>query len=209
MKEFSFDEGLSRLQRVIDHMLDKNHTITLGIAGGSASGKSYFARLLCDIYTGHASHLPLDDYYLDSTHRSSSLGNNYDHPESFDLSLLAEHLHLLKAGRSIKKPIYRYTGKREGYELFYPQSLIVLDGLYSLQSSLLPCLDLKIFVEAPEEMRLERRLHRDIKERGKSSKITRKRWIETVEPMYKEYVLPQKRDAQLVILNSEYKPEAL
>jgi len=189
-------------QKDIGHMRDTTPLITVAIAGGSASGKSHLARLLCEMYNGHASHLPLDDYYLNESERPEHLGDNYDHPACFDFPLLAEHLHLLKAGKSIEKPIYHYTGKREGYELFFPQPLIVLEGLYSLHESLLSRLDLKIFIEAPEKVRLERRLLRDIHERGKSFEGTKRRWIRTVEPMYQRYVLPQKKYAQFILLNS-------
>lgn len=157
MKALNFEEGVKNITRMVKSFSSVEQTTIVAIAGGSASGKSHLAQHLCNAHK-FSSSLSLDDYYLDDGQRPASLGDNYDHPECFDFTLLSEHLHMLRNGENIHKPIYKYNGKRGGYEIFQHQPLIILEGLYTLSPVLHDSLSLRVFIQASEHIRLERRL---------------------------------------------------
>ncbi|MBS3159625.1 uridine kinase [Candidatus Woesearchaeota archaeon] len=186
----------------------------LGVAGGSASGKSYLVDELHRV-VNDSKILQMDDYYKGSSVilrekkiKGDSNDVNFDEPSAIDIDLLVEHLSLLKNGLKIKKPIYNFKRhERCDAEDYEPSKVIFLDGLFALNPALIRFLDLKIFMYAPAFVRYIRRADRDFRERGRTSDEIKYRWTTTVEPMYKLHIASQKDIADLVLSNIDYLPE--
>ncbi len=180
--------------------------ILIGIAGGSASGKSSIAQRLKEEFslTNSVVIIRQDDYYKDQTHLSMEerVKTNYDHPFAFDNDLLIQHLHELMEGNSIEKPIYDYTvhNRSEVTETVKPCDVIVLEGLFVLESEKLrELLDMKIFVDTDADIRFIRRMVRDVKERGRSLDSVVSQYTTTVRVMHDLFIEPSKRYANLII----------
>lgn len=177
----------------------------IGVAGGSGSGKTTFARKL---YAQLGSELSIileqDSYYKDQSEKfkrdPSSV--NFDHPEALDFDLLSQHLQTLKAGKSIQRPQYDFvTHTRSSQSLTVdPRPIIILDGIliYS-HKGVAAEVDLKFFLDAPEHLRFERRLRRDTQERGRTREDVHRQFYEQVKPMHDLFVEPSKALADYVI----------
>ena len=164
--------------------------IVIGIAGGSCSGKSY----LSNIIPGKVLHL--DDYYRENPPRDG----NFDHPSRIRFNLLMKHIQQLKKNKSIEKPFYNFVNhKVDHYEKFLSDKIIIVEGIHALNKKLVKFYDLKVFVDAPEKIRLKRRIRRDMKERGRTKKNIIKQWNYSVVPMYKKFILPTKENADFVV----------
>lgn len=166
--------------------------VVVAVAGGSCSGKTVFSSMLCKKYS--AAILNMDDYY-----KGGSPDSNFDVPKALDLTLLRKHLADLSKGKTIRKPIYDFTThRRKGYVKFSPSRIIILEGLFALHRSLRS--DLKIFVLSSAKNRTERRLKRDMTERGrtKESILTQ---LKVVNKMYIKHVLPTKKYADIIVRN--------
>jgi uridine kinase len=177
----------------------------IGVSGGSGSGKTYFAkelqRLLGDAV---CSIIYQDNYYIDQSHRFDGDGGsvNFDHPNSLDFDLLAEGLFHLKNGKSIEVPIYEFaTHKRIDKTInCSPRKIILVDGILILDSAVVRAqLDEAIFFDTPEELRYQRRLDRDVKERGRTPEGVKKQFDLQVRPMHDQFVQPSKDHAQTVV----------
>lgn len=180
--------------------------VIIGIAGGTASGKTTLARKLFETKDafGKVSLLRLDDYYKDRSHlKSEDRDNiNYDHPDSFDVALLLTHLNDLKAGKTIKKPIYDFEThtRLNEYELLNSNDVIILEGIMIFAiKEILQSLDIKIYIDTPDDIRFIRRLKRDSLERNRSLDHIIKQYLETVRPMHLQFVEPSKRYADIII----------
>ena len=180
--------------------------ILIGIAGGSASGKSSIAARLKEEFslTNSVVIIRQDDYYKDQTHLTMEerVKTNYDHPFAFDNDLLIEHLHKLLNGESIEKPTYDYTvhNRSDVTETVTPCDVIVLEGLFVLESEKLrDLLDMKIFVDTDADIRFIRRMIRDVKERGRSLDSVVSQYTTTVRVMHDLFIEPSKRYANLII----------
>jgi uridine kinase len=179
----------------------------IGVSGGSGSGKTTFARLLAQARAGCVI-LSQDHYYIDqSAHfRGDGENVNFDHPDAIDFPLLAQHLAMLKQGAAVEVPNYDFvthTRKRET-EHFKPYPVIVLDGTLILsQPAIREHLDASIFIDAPEAIRLERRIHRDTTERGRTLEGIMKQFTRQVKPMHDQFVEPSKTHANHVISGVE------
>ena len=180
--------------------------ILIGIAGGSASGKSSIAQRLKNEYslTNSVVIIRQDDYYKDQSHLTmeARVKTNYDHPLAFDNELLIQHLNALMNGETIEKPIYDYTvhNRSEITETIKPCDVIVLEGLFVLESeSLRDLLDMKIFVDTDADIRFIRRMVRDVKERGRSLDSVVSQYTTTVRVMHDLFIEPSKRYANLII----------
>jgi uridine kinase len=175
--------------------------IIVAIAGGSGSGKTTLARKIRqNLGQDKCSILSQDHYYHDQSHKFDGDGGsvNFDHPSSLDFDLLAEHLGQLKKGLSIQVPVYDFVTHRrkKEYELMFPSSVIVLDGtLLFSQPKILEKLDYKLFVDVPESVRFERRLKRDVQERGRTPDGVRKQFESQVKPMHDQFIEPSKKFA--------------
>jgi|SRR3989338_5413658 len=166
--------------------------IIIAVAGGSCSGKTTFSRMISEKYG--AAILNMDDYYKGGNPKS-----NFDVPRALDMALLRKHLAVLRAGKSIRKPVYDFAvHRRTGYEKFKPTKILILEGIFALHGSLKD--DLKVFVSATAKDRTERRIKRDIAERGRTrSSIIGQ--LKVVNRMYAKHVLPTKKFADIVVSN--------
>jgi uridine kinase len=177
----------------------------VGVAGGSGSGKTYFAReLQRKLGIDNCSILYQDNYYIDQSHRFDGDGGsvNFDHPDSLEFTLLAKHLSKLKKGESVEVPLYEFaTHKRLEKTLpFKPSKIILVDGILILNSpEVREQLDEAIFFDTPEELRFERRLHRDVNERGRTPEGVRKQFELQVRPMHNQFVEPSKKFAHTIV----------
>lgn len=179
--------------------------VVLGIAGGTGSGKTTVARALVDrIGPDQVAYLEHDNYYRDLSHLSFDERSqvNFDHPDSFDTELLVKHIDLLKQGSSIDKPVYSYKNHERTSEVIPVQSqpLIIVEGILVLENPQLRSLmDVKLFVDTEDDIRLMRRLRRDIAERGRSLERVLGQYEATVRPMHLTFVLPSRRYADVIV----------
>ncbi len=183
--------------------------LIIGIAGGSGSGKSTLAKNLLAALDG-ALLITHDDYYKEENPASSDF--NYDHPSAFDNKLLFSHLSALRAGKSVDSPIYDYTAHKRSKitRRVLPCPVIILEGILVLENDRLRELfDLKIFVDTPEDQRLERRIRRDVKKRGRSPESVLLQFERTVKPMHDLYVEPSKKFADHIVKGGGKDPEVI
>ncbi len=180
--------------------------VIIGIAGGSASGKTSVAEILRDAYAGNKSVVIIrqDDYYKDQSHMefSERLKTNYDHPFAFDNYLLIKQLDELIAGNKIDKPTYDYVHhtRSDITEEISPADVIVLEGLFVLQDEAIrKKLDMKIYIDTDADIRFIRRLKRDVKERGRTLENVCDQYMTTVRVMHNAFVEPSKKYADIII----------
>jgi len=180
----------------------------IGICGGSASGKTTLACLLQEkIGRDACAIIYMDDFYIDFVRRGYDPSEiNYDHPDSIDMETLHETLVELTHGNDVHIPVYDFkTHKRLNNTIgirAYPR--IILDGLFLFNiPELKKCFSLKIFVDTPDEIRLQRRIERDMQERGRSEESVKSRFLETVLPMHYKFVLENRELADVVILGDQ------
>jgi uridine kinase len=178
--------------------------IFIGIGGGSGSGKSTLADRLIMALGPDAILVSEDSYYKDLSHLPFEKRNktNFDHPDSIEFSLLAQHLQELRLGHSIKKPTYDFRIHSRSNQLVTvdPAPVVIVEGILLLAiPEIREQLDLKIFVDVDDDIRLLRRLERDMTERGRSFEMTRDQYLETVRPMYKAFVDPSKQYANIIV----------
>jgi uridine kinase len=189
--------------------------IVLGIAGGTGSGKTTVATQLLDaLGPGVGILLDIDAYYLDlkDLPRSVLGQRNFDCPESLDLALLTRHIHELREGRPIAKPVYSFPEhmRLDRTEPVSPAPLVVLEGILTLaHPPLLPLLDYKIYVEAPADVRFIRRLTRDIAERGRQVDWVIRQYLETVRPMHDLHIEPSRAHADLIVPHTQLNSQAI
>lgn len=181
----------------------------IGIAGGTGAGKSTVVRALIGRFGGVC--VELDSYYLDrSTTRLEERSSiNYDEPAAIDLALLIDHVQRLAAGEAVPKPRYSFhTHTRIGIETVPSAPLILVDGLFTLWwGELRTLFDLSVFVDAPADLRLLRRIQRDVTERGRSVGSVLTQYMRTVRPMHERYVEPTRAYADLVVANDGHAQE--
>ena len=184
------------------------NTTVLGIAGGTGSGKTYATKNLLNEYP-QCSILPIsmDSYYKDLSHINykERIEQNFDHPDSIDVNLLEKHLGIASKGDKINVPIYDFNNHvRLGETISISNAkIIIVEGIFALHFSQLRKLyTLKIFMDTPENIRLERRLVRDVRERGRTIKSIKDQYSSTVLPMHDKYVESSKIFSDLM-LNGE------
>ena len=189
-------------------MLLRKKPVLIGIAGGSASGKTTIARLIADHFSeaNRVIIIKEDDYYKEQFNMTYEERSkiNYDHPFAFDTELLHRHLQLLIDGEEIQKPIYDYTihNRSKETEIVHPADVIILEGLFVLENKeTRSLLDIKIFCDSPADVRFNRRLLRDVKERGRQLDNIVEQYLNTVRVMHEEFVEPSKRYADLIVPN--------
>lgn len=177
----------------------------IGIAGGTGSGKTTLARALTSaIPTEHVTTLEHDHYYRDRSDLPPDERTqlNYDHPESLETFLLVEHLKALKAGQTIEMPQYDFVthSRRPERVKLAPTAIIVVEGiLVFVDAALREQMDVKLFVDTDADIRVMRRVRRDIEQRGRTFQSVREQYYRTVRPMHLAFVEPSKRWADLSI----------
>ncbi|WP_434748435.1 uridine kinase [Paenibacillus amylolyticus] len=180
--------------------------LIIGIAGGTGSGKTTVARSVIErLGSAKVTFISQDNYYKDQSDLTPEQRRltNYDHPFAFDNDLLIEHLTLLKKGHAAYAPVYDFTidnrAVGETIELA-PNHIIIVEGLHVLiDEHLRTLLDIKVFVDTDSDVRILRRVLRDMEERGRSIQSVYKQYLETVKPMHDAFIEPSKKYADIII----------
>lgn len=178
--------------------------LIIGVAGGTGSGKTTVARHVASALSGaKVAFLDMDAYYRDRALSHEELRHlNWDHPDAFDLELLATQLEQLAAGQAIEKPVYDFVSHRRkaAAQRIEPADVIVIDGILLLvEERIRTSIDIKVFVDTDADIRLVRRIRRDTIERGRPIAEILDQYISTVQPMHLQFVEPSKRYADLII----------
>jgi uridine kinase len=180
-----------------------HQTIVIGISGGSGSGKTRLTQQFKHICPKSVCLFDLDGYYKELDY-VNGLDYTHDNPDSIDLFEATSHLKQLKAGKTVQVPIYNFAShSRQGYRVCEPAAIIVVEGIFSFASpQLLQEFDLKVWVEAMEEIRYQRRLKRDVEERGREMQEVVQRNSQNVIPGYELFIEPTKKAADITIHNN-------
>ncbi len=191
------------------------HVLIIGIAGGTGSGKTTVADRIIERVGAHRIALiPHDLYYRDLSHMplSERRQQNFDHPDSLETDLLVAHLRALRAGEAIQMPLYDFATyqRRSATTLVSPHKVIIVEGiLIFADKALRDMMDIKIFVDADADVRLLRRVKRDIGERSRTIDNVIEQYERTVRPMHLEFVEPSKRYADVIVPGGGYNTIAL
>ncbi len=183
----------------------RNNTMIIGIAGPSASGKSLLAKtIVSELGSDQVVVITEDSYYKDRSNISfeERAGINYDHPDSFDHELFSEHLSILQNGGTVQVPVYDFTQhiRSQSVREVGRHTIIVLEGiLLFVDEALRNLMDIRIFMDTSLDICLLRRLQRDIVERQRSFESVLQQYIDTVRPMYFQFVEPSKRHADIIV----------
>ena len=190
-----------------------NHILTVGIAGGSGSGKTTLTHVIAQRFPNHTTILNHDDYYKahDSLTYEERAALNYDEPDAFDNDLFCEHLKKLRRGHDIDCPVYDYSEHNRTAETrrLPARPLVLVDGILILSDpKICDLLDLRVFVDTDADIRILRRLARDVSERGRTIDSVIEQYQNTVKPMHEKYVEPSKHKANIIVPEGGENPVA-
>jgi uridine kinase len=177
----------------------------IGICGGTGSGKTTVAnRILASVNKSEVGFLQQDSYYRNIDELPLDLRQmvNFDHPDAIDNDLLVEHLRALKKGEAVELPVYDFKSNTRSAETLHlePPAIIIIEGILIFADERLRAeMDLKVFVDTPDDIRFIRRLKRDIAERGRTVESVCEQYENTVRPMHMQFVEPSKRHADVII----------
>lgn len=188
--------------------------LVIGIAGGSGSGKTTLTNQIAAQFLEQVTVIKHDNYYkshddMDYDERSRL---NYAHPNAFDTELMIEHLKALKKGESIECPIYDYTihNRSKDTITIVPNKVIIVEGILIFENKdLCDLMDIRIFVDTDADLRIIRRIQRDVMERARSLESVINQYIETVKPMHEQYVEPSKKNANVIVPEGGYNQAAM
>ncbi|MBQ9510834.1 MAG: uridine kinase [Clostridia bacterium] len=183
--------------------------LTVGIAGGSGSGKSTITDILRKRFSNSVAVINHDDYYkahhnLSYEERSKT---NYDSPDAFDTSLMVEHLHKLQNFEAVDCPVYDYMihDRSDKTRRIEPAEVLLIDGILVLaEPELRECMDIKLFVDTDADIRILRRIKRDVQQRKRTLDSVINQYLTTVKPMHEAYVEPSKKFADIIIPEGGY-----
>ena len=189
-------------------------TMIIGIAGGTGSGKTTLTRRLKERFGGHVSVLYHDNYYKqhDDMPFEERCKLNYDHPDAFDTDRMIRDIRPLRWGETIHCPTYDYTAHNRSAETVEvrPTKVILIEGILIFENKeLRDLMDIKIFVDTDADVRILRRILRDVKERGRSLDSVVEQYLTTVKPMHEQFVEPSKRCADIIVLEGGHNIVAL
>ena len=176
----------------------------IGVAGGTCSGKTTLSEQLAVLAGGqHLALIKLDSYYRENHHLPlrEREAINYDHPDAFDWDLLNDHIAALSAGATVPVPVYDFPNHDRGHEvrLVQPASIVVLEGILVLwEPRLRERFDLRVYVDTDADLRLIRRLRRDVAERGRTTDSIIEQYLATVRPAHDQFIEPSKRYADVI-----------
>lgn len=185
--------------------MPKNKPILIGVTGGSGSGKTSVSRAIFNHFPDHSIMMvEQDSYYKDQSDLSfeERLGTNYDHPFAFDTDLLIEHLQKLQNYEAIDKPVYDYVAHTRSTATIRqePKEVIILEGILILEDERLrDLMDIKIYVDTDDDIRIIRRIKRDMEERGRTLDSVIEQYLSVVKPMYHQFIEPTKRYADIIV----------
>jgi len=183
---------------------DSPKPFVIGVAGGTCSGKTTVAERLVDMVgSSHLALIRQDSYYVDRTHQpfDERARANYDHPDAFDWALMNEHLSRLLAGDTVPVPLYDYADHNRSREvqMVAPARIVVFEGILALYDpGLRDLFDLKVFVDTDADVRLIRRLQRDVRDRGRTPDSIMAQYMATVRPSHMQFIEPSKRHADVI-----------
>lgn len=186
-------------------MNTQHKPVIIGVAGGSGSGKTTVCNKIYDYFSGKSIvMIEHDSYYRDQSDIpfEQRLETNYDHPFAFDTDLLVEHLIKLQNNESIEVPVYDYTRHTRSDETIHvkPQDVIIVEGILILEDKRLrDLMDIKIYVDTAADLRIIRRIERDIKERGRALDNVIDQYLSVVREMHEQFVEPSKKYADIII----------
>ncbi|ALV20870.1 MAG: uridine kinase [Carnobacterium sp.] len=186
-------------------MSNKNKPIVIGVTGGSGSGKTSVSRAIYNHFSGHSIlMLEQDFYYKDQSNLSfeERLKTNYDHPFAFDTDLLIDHLKDLICYQPIEKPVYDYEAHTRSSQVIIqePKEVIILEGILILEDKRLrDLMDIKVYVDTDDDIRIIRRIKRDIEERGRTLDSVIEQYLTVVKPMHNQFIEPSKKHADIII----------
>ena len=179
--------------------------IIIGVTGGSGSGKTSVSRAIFDQLHGHSLMMLQEDSYYksqDDVPFEERTKVNYDHPNAFDTDLLIEQLEDLLNWKTIEIPVFDYAAHTRSKEVVVqePREVIIVEGILTLNDARLrDLMDIKIFVDTDDDIRIIRRIQRDIEERGRTLQSVIDQYLETVKPMYHQFIEPSKRYADIIV----------
>lgn len=178
--------------------------LVVGVAGGTGSGKTTLTKRLLERFSGEASVVYHDNYYKahDELSYEKRCLLNYDHPHAFDNDLMVEQLKALIAGDSVECPVYDFADHNRSSKTVRidPAPIILVEGiLIYAEPELCKLMDIKLFVDTDADVRILRRIKRDVVERGRTLESVEQQYLTTVKPMHELYVEPSKRNADLII----------
>lgn len=185
--------------------MTKSKPIVIGVTGGSGSGKTSVSRAIFNHFPDHSiMMLEHDSYYKDQSHLSfeERLNTNYDHPFAFDTDLLIEHLEKLLQYETIEKPVYDYVAHTRSSATIIqePKEVIILEGILILEDERLrELMDIKLYVDTDDDIRIIRRIKRDMEERGRTLDSIIQQYLTVVKPMYHQFIEPTKRYADVTV----------
>ncbi len=184
-------------------------SLLIGICGGSGSGKTTLAQLVAQHF-GHqySTSFAFDSYYRDQAHLSAADRAlvNFDHPDSLDVELFVEHLQTLRSGSEVAVPVYDFSthSRTDDVHIIDPKPIVVVEGILLLAfPEIRECLDLTVYRDCPESVRFDRRLARDVAERGRTPASVTDQFAATVKPMHDLFVQPSMDVADMITLFSE------
>lgn len=188
--------------------------LVIGIAGGSGSGKTTLTNQIAAQFLEQVTVIKHDNYYkahddMDYDERSRL---NYDHPNAFDTELMIEHLKALKQGKSVECPIYDYTihNRSKDTITIAPNKVIIVEGILIFENKdLCDLMDIRIFGDTDADLRIIRRIQRDVMERARSLESVINQYLETVKPMHEQYVEPSKKNANVIVPEGGYNQAAM
>ena len=188
--------------------------LVIGIAGGSGSGKTTLTNQIAAQFLEQVTVIKHDNYYkahddMDYDERSRL---NYNHPNAFDTELMIEHLKALKQGKSVECPIYDYTihNRSKDTITIAPNKVIIVEGILIFENKdLCDLMDIRIFVDTDADLRIIRRIQRDVMERARSLESVINQYLETVKPMHEQYVEPSKKNANVIVPEGGYNQAAM
>ena len=188
--------------------------LTIGIAGGTGSGKSTLVDRICHQFGDSICVIKHDNYYRrhDELTYEERRRLNYDHPEAFETTLMIDHLRQLKSGQSVECPVYDFAiyNRTDRTVTLNPATVILVEGiLIFADPALLDLIDIKIFVDTDADERILRRVMRDVEERGRSVRSVVDQYLSTVKPMHELFVEPSKRSADVIMLHGAFNEVAL
>ena len=193
--------------------MDKN-VIIIGIAGGTGSGKSTMIERIEKQFSSQITILSHDFYY--KAHNQMTYDErcklNYDHPDAFDTDLMIEHIQKLKQWQSIARPVYDFTihNRVEETVTVYPAKVIVVEGILIFENKeLLDLFDIKVFIDTDADVRIIRRIMRDVQERGRTLQSVVNQYLTTVKLMHEQFVEPSKKNADIIVPEGGYNLVAL
>ncbi|MFC6824790.1 uridine kinase [Halopelagius fulvigenes] len=179
-------------------------SFVIGIAGGTGAGKTTVARLITENVGESVTRIPLDNYYEDQSHLDvrERESVNYDHPSAFEWELLREQLSTLLEGRAIEMPQYDFEihNRRDETVRVEPTDVVILEGILALyDEEINEMLDLRLYVETDADVRILRRIQRDVIDRGRDLEGVIDQYLSTVKPMHEQFIEPSKKHADLII----------